>query len=71
MELPLGRWIRLNRQIGDWELKVTAPGAGTKTFAGLKNNTPKFEKLTWLGFTSNATETTVFYLDNIEIINES
>jgi len=30
-----------------------------------------FDQLTWVGFTSNATEGTVFYLDNIKVTNEA
>jgi hypothetical protein len=31
----------------------------------------KFNQLTWVGFTSNATKKTVFYLDNIKLTNEA
>ncbi len=41
-----------------------------KTFKGLKAAGTAFEKLTWLGFVSNATDKTVFYLDNLEVTNQ-
>jgi hypothetical protein len=50
---------------------VTLPGRQRKEFTGLPNANEKFEQLTWLGFTSNATRQTVFYLDNIELANEA
>ena len=60
-----------NAGVGTWSLKVTLAGEKTREFEGLKNGTPKFDKLTWVGFTSNATSKTVFYLDDVEIVNES
>lgn len=78
MELPLGEWVHFdvsaklqNAGVGTWNLKITLPGQKTREFQGLKNGTAKFDKLTWVGFTSNATSKTVFYLDDIEIVNES
>jgi hypothetical protein len=78
MDLPLGKWAHFevaarlqNQAVGTWDLTVTLAGQAPRKFHGLKNGTAKFEKLTWVGFTSNATKTTVFYLDNVEIINNS
>ncbi len=78
MELPPGEWVHFdvsaklqNAGVGTWDLKVTLAGHKAREFHGLKNGTPKFDKLTWVGFTSNATSKTVFYLDDVEIINES
>jgi len=50
---------------------VTLPGQRPKRFKGLNNGSKKFEKLTWVGFTSNATNKTVFYLDNLELTNKT
>ncbi|MHC4743578.1 MAG: right-handed parallel beta-helix repeat-containing protein [Planctomycetota bacterium] len=78
MELPLGQWVHFdvsarlqNKGAGTWDLTVTAAGQQPRKFRGLKNGSDKFEKLTWVGFTSNATKKTVFYLDNMEIVNNS
>jgi hypothetical protein len=46
------------------------PGEPPRAFTGLKDGSRAFEKLTWLGFTSNATDKTVFYVDNLEITNQ-
>ena len=54
-----------------WDMAVTLPGQQRKEFAGLPNANEKFEQLTWLGFMSNATTQTVFYLDNLALTNEA
>jgi hypothetical protein len=78
MDLPIGKWIHFelaaalgNKDEGTWDLAVTVPGQSNRRFKGLKNGSTKFEKLTWVGFTSNATNKTVFYLDNLEITNKT
>jgi len=77
LHLPVGRWTHFEiaadlgpDNSGTWTLSVTLPGKTPRIFTSLKNGSTAFEKLTWLGFTSNATDTTVFYLDNITIANE-
>ena len=78
MELPVGKWVHFeivaglgSKDTGKWDLTVTVPGQVPGRFSGLKNGSSKFEKLTWVGFTSNATNKTVFYLDNLELINKT
>ena len=78
MELPIGKWVHFeivaalgNKGKGTWEMSVTLPGKRPRQFKGLNNGSTKFEKLTWVGFVSNATNKTVFYLDNIELINKT
>jgi hypothetical protein len=78
MDLPVGKWIHFeitaalgNKDQGTWDLAVTLPAQRPKLFKGLKNGSTKFDKLTWVGFTSNATNKTIFYLDNIELINKT
>ena len=75
LRLPLGQWVHFDivanlgpKNIGAWTLTVTVPGEPPKAFTGLKNG-GVFERLTWLGFTSNATDTATFCLDNIAITN--
>jgi len=46
---------------------VTLPGQKPQTFEDLPCD-PRFRELQWLGFISNATEKTVFYVDNVKII---
>jgi hypothetical protein len=35
----------------------------------MTNGSAGFEQLTWLGFTSNATVESLFYIDNVSIEN--
>ena len=49
---------------------VTLPGAPSQSFAGLKCSTA-WKTLDWLGFVSNAREKTAFYIDNIEVENQT
>ncbi|MBN2139075.1 MAG: right-handed parallel beta-helix repeat-containing protein [Sedimentisphaerales bacterium] len=76
--LPLGKWIGFEiaanlgkDNAGRWNMSLKLPGGQIKQFTGLSNRSKAFEKLTWLGFTSNATSKTVFFLDNLQIVNES
>jgi hypothetical protein len=78
LDLPVGKWIHFelaaalgNKDKGTWDLAVTIPGQTPRKFKGLQNGSSKFEKLTWVGLTSNATKKTVFYLDNIDLINNT
>jgi len=77
LNLPIGKWIHIEvaaglgqKNTGTWTWTVTLPSEPPKTFKALKDGSGTFEKLTWLGFTSNATTVTVFYLDNLEVRNE-
>ena len=77
MELPADQWFRFEvtadlgeGNSGKWDLTVTPTGGEPKEFKGLSNAGGKFEQLTWLGFTSNATSESVFYLDNLLIEND-
>jgi hypothetical protein len=74
LRLPIGEWFRLelvaglgDASTGTWDLIVTQPGQEPARFAGLANGSPDWKALTWLGFSSNATEETAFYLDNVEL----
>jgi hypothetical protein len=77
MTLPAGEWVHFEiaADLGannshTWDLSVTVPGEAPKVFKGLKAGSTAFEKLTWLGFISNATDKTVFHLDNLEVTNQ-
>jgi len=75
LDLPADKWVRFevsaslgNRSTGTWDLVIILPGRQPVHYANLKTNSD-FKVLKWLGFISNATENTCFYLDNIEITN--
>jgi len=74
LELPVGEWVHFEvaagigpQATGTWDLVVTLPDQAPQRFEGLPNGSPDFQVLTWLGFSSNATEKTVFYLDNLKL----
>jgi len=75
--LPVNKWIHfeITAALGDktkntWDMTVTLPGQTPRELKGLKNANAKFDQLTWVGFTSNATKKTVFYLDNLKLTNK-
>jgi hypothetical protein len=77
LELPVGQWVHFEVLAalgkggsGTWDLTVVLPGQEPKRFEGLKNGNTSFEELTWLGFVSNATTQTIFYIDNLKIDNQ-
>jgi hypothetical protein len=77
LELPLETWVHfeISATLGrvrnkTWDLTVTLPGQTPKEFKGLQNGHATFDQLTWVGFVSNATEKTIFYMDNITLTNK-
>ena len=73
MGIPAGQWVRFRITCGlgeqataKWELAVEAPGIAARQFADLACD-PRFDKLQWWGFVSDADEPAVFYLDNLEL----
>ncbi len=76
LELPANEWVRFEiaadlgkGNSGKWNLTVTPAGQPPQEFNDIENGSPAFEQLTWLGFTSNATSESVFYVDNLSIEN--
>ncbi len=76
MAIPTGIWVQYQitcglgaAQNGTWNLAVTVPGQETKRFDALPLGSKDFKTLTWLGFVSNATEKTVFYVDDLKMEN--
>ena len=74
LDLPTGKWLHFDlmadvgrKNSGNWNLRVTIPGQKPLRFAGLKHRSEKFKTLNWVGFTSNNTNKTSFYLDNIKL----
>jgi hypothetical protein len=73
--IPVGQWVEYTvragvgpQQNGAWELEVKLPGEPSRRFADLPLGSKEFRALTWLGFSSMATERTVFYLDDIDLL---
>jgi hypothetical protein len=62
--------VPLGAKAGKWEVTVTLPGQEPRRFSDLEVVTPGWNRLTWVGFVSNATTRTVIYLDNISIRRE-
>lgn len=73
MEIPMGQWfhveieVPLGEKAGKWTLTVSLPGQEPRRFSDLDVTTPGWDKLTWVGFVSNAITQTVIYLDNVSI----
>jgi hypothetical protein len=74
LDVPVDTWfhVEITAKVGadadgKWDLTVTLPGQEPKRFPGLSVGDPTFKNLTWVGWSSMATEKTVFYLDNIEL----
>jgi len=70
-DLPPGQWVHIEavcwlgkRSTGKFDLAVTLPGGDVRRFDGLPCD-PRFNRLDWLGFVSNATDKAVFYIDNV------
>ena len=73
VDIPVGKWLHFQistnlgaSSTGTWELKLTVDKE-KHLFEAMKNRDATWKELTWLGFSSTATEKTVFYLDNIEL----
>jgi hypothetical protein len=76
LSIPTGQWVRIEirttlgeSSTGAWDLSVTLPGELPKVFPQLKNGHAEWKTLDWLGFVSNADASTVYYLDNLELVN--
>jgi len=74
LSIPEAEWMRLEItcEVGSepdtrWQLVVAIPGKEPQVFSDLSCPDPKFDKLTWVGFISAATDTTAFYLDNLSL----
>ncbi len=74
LDLPVAQWVRfeIGATLGaeephPWTLRVTLPDRTERVFADLSYANPKFNKLTWLGFTSLAADTTTSYLDTFSL----
>jgi hypothetical protein len=74
LAIPEAEWMRLEitcelggERDGRWQLEVAIPGEEPHLLSDLSCADAKFNKLTWVGFISAATDTTAFYLDNLSL----
>ena len=71
LDLPENQWVHFEitgeANAGKWSLAVTLPGQEPRKFRDLPYATQGFRKLTWIGFTSNATVKTSFFLDDFKL----
>ena len=74
LDIPAGQWVHYevsaglgSKSTGTWDLAVTLPGQPPMRFDSLKNGSPDWKALKWLGFSSTADAKTVYYLDNIDL----
>ncbi len=73
-QIPIGKWIHVEIEgaVGKgaprtFKLTITAPDQAPQVFSDLPYSGPDFVELQWLGFVSNATVDSFFYLDNISV----
>ncbi|RYX85900.1 right-handed parallel beta-helix repeat-containing protein [bacterium] len=76
LTIPTDQWVHFEisaslgaNSTGQWDLTVTLPNTAPQRFTNLKNGSPDWKTLEWLGFVSTASEKTTFYLDNIKLSN--
>ena len=76
LDVPPDQWVRFEvaaglgeQSAGTWDLTVTLPNEPPRRFTGLKNGSPDWKTLTWMGFSSTADHKAVFYLDNLRLTN--
>ncbi len=73
MTVPHSKWTHieiacgLGKIAGAYDLKVTVQGQEPHRFEKLPNGSPQWRRLRWLGFVSLATDTAVFYIDNVKL----
>ena len=77
MLLPLSTWFHVDIEApvgkdanGTWTLTVALPGAEPRIFTDLPTGSPDFGNLTWVGWSSTATDRRVFFLDHIVLTND-
>ena len=75
--LPVDQWfhVEISAKVGTdadgkWQLAVTLPNQQPQKFE-FAMQSEKFRNLTWVGFSSMATEKTAYYLDNIKLSNQA
>ncbi|OGV58555.1 MAG: hypothetical protein A2X45_01430 [Lentisphaerae bacterium GWF2_50_93] len=71
IDLPVDQWVHFGisgvagkENAGKWTLTVKLPGQEPLEYKDMPYSNKAFSKLTWIGFTSNATDKTSFFLDD-------
>jgi len=74
IKVPVSQWVQIAIECplgkdanGTFNMTVTVPGQPPQQFDALPCGNPAFRKLDWVGFVSNATETTTTYLDDVRV----
>ena len=74
--VPSNQWLRVelwcsttNYASKGWDLGLTVPGQAKQWFANLHTGGSGWARLNWMGWVSEATNTTTFYLDNFSMTN--
>ena len=72
--VPAGQWIHFEltaalgpSSTGTYTLRITVPGQPPVELKDRPWAMPKFQRLTWVGFTSGARTNTAYYLDNFQL----
>jgi len=79
MDLPERTWVHVEitaglgpQSTGTWDLVIRVAGETPKAFPKLPIGSNQWKELNWLGFSSSATDReTVYYLDNLSLVNSS
>ena len=59
----------LGAEAGIWSLEITTPKNKTKTIKGLRPVSPSWRTLNYIGYISNAAQTSEFCLAGLRITN--
>jgi hypothetical protein len=76
VRLPAGAWVNIAvsaglgpQSTGTWDMAVTVAGEEPHRFDAIPNRHGEWKELEWLGFSSVATNTTAYYMDNVKLVN--
>ena len=73
----VGQWMQLRMTAalgaaaGTWSLDVTLPKSATQTISGLRPVSPLWRRLNYVGYISNAAQTTAFCLASVSVTNKT
>ena len=74
--VPSNQWLRVevwcsttNYASQGWKLGLTLPAQSTQWYANLHTGGTNWSRLNWMGWVSEATNTTTFWLDNFSMTN--
>jgi hypothetical protein len=77
MAYPLDTWIKVEFTCplgkaakGTYDLTVSVAGQEPRTFPGLPFGNADWDRITWVGFVSEATEKTTFYIDDVQFTRD-